>query len=281
MSWPELAKSVKGFDLSQYNNWANSLTNREQGRIDFGQLRARNPDVELAVIRACATSYIDADWEYNWAGAEGNFQRIAYVNNDPTWAVNGAQGEMWKRALGDKDHQVLIYDCESAFGRSLGVVTQDIQEGLDFLRTNFPNAHVIIYTAEWFWRARVEHGWEADEEVWTAHYIYVTQDASGKWRTAVSYAELDPLLPIHNGFTPRLPTGFKQENQVGWQATSSGIIAPIARPSLLPRTDLNYFLQTWVDEHLDGEVDPPPDTGPAEVTITFVEGEIDLTVIEE
>lgn len=282
MSWPALSENVKVIDLSQYQNWANSKPDRKPGRIDFEELAVENPDVKIVIIRACATSYIDADWEYNWLESRSaGFHRAAYVNNDPTWAVNGPQGGMWKRALGDKNHKLIVYDCESKFGRSPLAITKDIREGLDFLRANYPDATVIIYTAEWFWKTNVIHDWETDEEVWAAQYPYMIQRDNGTWRVVYSFAEMDPFLPINNSFTPRVVTGFQKKNMIGWQFTSSGIIAPIAQANLRPRTDLNYFLKERIEEIFDGVVPPPPNpSDPVPLKLTFPKGTIDLTIEE-
>ena len=260
MSWPALSESVKGFDLSQYNNWANSQPDRKPGRIDYEELAVENPDVKIVILRACATSYIDADWEYNWKEAgNAGWNRAAYVNNDPTWAVNGPQGEMWKRALDDKEHKLIVYDCESSFGRTPTVITADIREGLAFLRLNYPTAKIVItYTADWFWKNNIVHGWETDEEVWAAQYPYMIQRDDGTWRVVYSFEEMDPFLPIDNAFTPKVVTGFQKKNMIGWQFTSSGIIAPIAQSNLKPRTDLNYFLKEWADEVWDDDIPVPP-----------------------
>lgn len=266
MSWPALVENVKTLDLSQYQNWANSQPDRVKGRIDFEDLAVENPEVKIIIIRACATSYIDADWEYNWRESAG-FHKAAYVNNDPTWAVNGPQGEMWKKALGDKEHKAIVYDCESRFGRSPQTITKDIREGLDLLRTNWPSARMIIYTAEWFWKNHIVHGWEENEDVWVAHYPYMIQRLNGSWRVVYSFAEMDPFLPISNNFTPRVPTGFKKENVKGWQITNSGIIKPIAQSNLKPRTDLNYFLKEWADETWEDDIVVPPLPPPSDPTL--------------
>ena len=260
MSWPTLAENVKAFDLYQYQNWANSQANRIPGRIDFEELAVENPDVKIVIIRACATSYIDADWEYNWQEAgDAGWNRAAYINNDPTWGVNGPQGEMWKRALDDKDHKLIVYDCESSFGRTPAVITADIREGLAFLRLNWPEARVVItYTADWFWKNNIVHGWETNEQVWAAQYPYMIERGEGTWRVVYSFEEMDPFLPIHNAFTPKVVTGFQKKNQIGWQFTSKAIIAPIAQANLKPRTDLNYFLKAWADEVWDTDIPVPP-----------------------
>jgi hypothetical protein len=164
---------------------------------------------------------------------------------------------MWKKALDGKDHKLIVYDCESHFGRSPSVITKDIRDGLDFLRSTY-DVPVVIYTAAWFWNSKVEHGWEENEDVWIAHYIFVKQNENGQWVPAERFSEMDPLLPIHNNFTPRIPTGFKVENEIGWQFTSSGIVSPIARPNERPKTDLNYFLKKWADDTWDDEAPPPP-----------------------
>lgn len=282
MSWPALSENVKVFDLAQYQNWANSKSDRAQGRINFEKLAIENPDVKIVIIRACATSYIDADWEYNWKEAgNAGWKRAAYINNDPTWAVNGPQGEMWKRALDDKEHLLIIYDCESSFGRSPQAVTKDVREGLDFIRTRWPDARIVItYSADWWWKPNIIHGWEEDEEVWAAQYPYMIQRDDGRWRVVYSFEEMDPFLPIDNNFTPRVITGFKKENMVGWQFTSKGIIAPIAQANLKPRTDLSYFLKVWADEVFDGIILPPPTSDPVPLKLTYPKGTVDITIDE-
>jgi len=281
VSWPALSENVKVIDLSQYQNWANSQPDRIPGRIDFEELAVENPDVMVVIIRACATSYIDADWEYNWKEAgNAGWKRAAYVNNDPTWKVNGPQGEMWLRALDNKEHLLIVYDCESSFGRSPQQITADIREGLEFLRTNWPEAQVVItYTADWFWKNNIVHGWEEDEKVWAAQYPYMIQREDGSWRVVYSFEEMDPFLPIHNSFTPKVVTGFKKENMIGWQFTSSGVIAPIAQANQKPRTDLNYFLKEFVDEVWDGVIVVPP-ADPVPLKLTFPKGTIDVTIEE-
>ncbi len=163
------------------------------------------------------------------------------------------------------------------------MVTKDVREGLDFLRTNWPEARVVItYSAEWWWKPHVVHGWEIDEEVWAAQYPYVVTLPDGKQRKAQTFAEMDRLLPIHNNFTPRTITGFQKKNVIGWQFTDFLIVNGIAQANRKPRTDGNYFLKTWADETFDGIT--PPDQGdpadPVPLKLIFPKGTVDLTIEE-
>lgn len=159
--------------------------------------------------------------------------------------------------------KLIVLASELTSGQGKAKITTHIQDCHKAIKVEWPSAVVALqYTARWWWNPNILHGWEGDLLVWPAHYPYFVQDPDGTWRQAYHFEDVDPILPIHNNFTPVISEGFKPENAAAWQFTEKGIIEPISRmPKGTPRVDLDY-LKRWFFNQVYGIVEPPPDPPP-------------------
>lgn len=274
MSWPTLALNTKGSDFSSWNNLKFNKPDHDDGRIDFFEFADENPEIKLVVSRACATYYIDRDFEHNFDESENaGFLAASYVNNNPDFTIADLL-EMWRRAHDGRSPKLIIYDCETTRDKSPTRVTANVRGGLDALRTEWSNSAIWIYTGAYWWNPNILHGWEGSETFHLAHYPYVKQVSNDKWVVAENFEDMDRLLPIHNAFTPRTPKGVMKK--AAWQFTSSGDLEGIVDDTI----DLNYFLTADVNAVYDvGE--PPLDPGePIPITIEIPEGAISVKVRE-
>ena len=283
MTWTTLSLSTKANDLSIYQNLKRNTTDPASGRVDFFTMASENPEIKLVISRAAGSfSGIDPDFQHNYdqSGLAG-FLQAPYVNINPSKSLSDLE-DWWKRALDDRNPQLFILDCETSAEKSRSQITAHIQDCLELLHQNWPNAVVIMYTAAWWWNPNVVHGWEGNELFWLAHYPFFTQEEDGDWRTVWTFDEIDPLLPIHNSFTPRIPTGVNPANVVGWQFSDKMIIEPISKPPKdLPRADGDYFTNAFVDMAFDLDVpEPPPPQEPIAVEVIVKAGEAEVTVTE-
>lgn len=260
MSWPVLEQTVKGADVSRFQNERDNQVNRELGRIDFAELASQHPDLRIIVSRAAGgNSGVDPDFAYNFdeSGATG-FDQAAYVNSNPARPVSELVS-WWKAAIGPRQPKLIVLDSELTGGQPREKITTHVQDCHKAIRDGWPSAVVALqYSGAWWWDPNIIHGWESDLLVWPAHYPYLVELPNGEWRVAYSFEEVDRLLPIHNGFTPKIPLGFQAQNAAGWQFTSKGILQPITKlPGYLPRVDLDYF-QKWFHDQIYGPPAPPP-----------------------
>ena len=263
MSWPALELNTKATDFSSWNNLKFGKPDHDDGRIDFFEFASENPEIRVIVSRACATYYVDRDFEHNYDESErAGFLAASYVNNNPAWTIADLL-EMWKRAHGGRSPKLIIYDCETARERSPTQVTNNVRGGLDALRGEWPDATIWIYTGAYWWNPNILHGWEAGEAFMLAHYPYVVQVSGSDWRVADSFEEMDRRLPIDNNFTPRTPRGVLKVG--AWQFTSSGDLEGIADKTI----DLNYFLTADINAVYDGGELPPEDDPDELIPITI------------
>lgn len=283
MAWPSLALSTKVIDVSKYQNLKSNTADPAPGRIDYVELANEHPEIKLVISRAAGSwSGIDPDFEHNYdESRRAGFLQAPYVNINPAKRASELN-DWWERAIDDRDPQLIVLDCETTGGKTRAQITAHIQERLEWLRRTYPNARVIIYTADWWWRPNVAHGWEGQEIVWAAHYVFFVQDPNGKWRQAWSFEESDPFLPISNSFTPRTPLGFAPANVRGWQLSDKMIIHPISKaPRELPRVDGDYFYTAFIDETF--KLEPPDEPTPADpvpIEISYPAGQAEIKIVE-
>ena len=274
MAWPTLALNTKATDFSSWNNLKFGRADHDDGRIDFFEFADENPEIRVVISRACATYYVDRDFEHNYDESENaGFLAASYVNNNPDWTI-AALLEMWKRAHDGRIPKLIIYDCETARDKSPTKITANVRGGLDALRTEWPHSAIWFYTGAYWWIPNIIHGWEGGETFHLAHYPYFVQISPTKWRVVHNFEEVDPLLPIHNAFTPRTPPGV---SKVGaWQLTDRGDLEGIADKSI----DLNYFLTADINAVYNAG-DPPPAADPDKlipITVEIPEGKISVKV---
>jgi len=277
MPWPELGKLIKANDISIYQNPTRYTSSPEAGRIDFVNYRQRSPEVSLVISRiAGGYSGVDPDFQYNYdSSLEAGFQGAGYMNISPKKSLSTLLS-WWKTSLGDRKPKLLFLDCELNGGKEPDVVTRHVQDCLKMIEDNWPESQLEIYTANWWWKPNIIHGWESAYGLWTAHYPYLVQEADGDWRVAWTFEEADATLPIHNSFTPFVAKGWTIDETNGWQFTSSlnNVMA-----SKHGRIDGDYFLKTWFDGIFE-EDDTTPPTGTSDVEVIYDPNEVEVKLTE-
>jgi hypothetical protein len=262
MSWPALSECVKGFDVWRGNNPDDGRPDRTKGRIDFARLKADNPAVEFIVSRAAGSSSgVDPDYAYNFDESQkAGFKAGAYVNNN-AYQTTAFMLELWKRAFDGRDPDLIDHDCESPVnpakpaGGLAKVTPQAMTKAVrlehDAIRIGWARAIVEFYTGKWWWDPSIIHGWEGNEALWDAHYIFTVQDAKGNWRQSFKFEECDRLLPISNKFTPQVPTGFTAASIGTWQMSEYGndiVVHTVDGRRIKKKIDLNYMLRTRFEQ---------------------------------
>jgi len=271
MSWPKLSENVKMIDTSKWN-----------GDIDFVELASENPDIKVNICRiAGAWNGHDPKFEHNYEQSlQTGFDVGGYLNTNPYYSVSHMM-KWWKKAIGKKKLPLIVVDAETNGWRedgkwvhrsSASKTTKHVQDVIAAVQNEWPDSALWVYSGHWWvGNTNIIHGWEGDLKFWTPHYPYFLQDAvTGDWRQSRNYDELDCYLPIHNNFTPRIPTGVTKENVIAWQISEKGILRGITQPGkLAPNCDLNYLLKTEYDR-VFLKTEPQP-TEPVDVSgeITF------------
>jgi hypothetical protein len=244
-------------------------------RINFKLLKEKNPEIKVILVRlASVWLVIDEDFEYNFdEGSKYGFDMGIYVNINPSRSVD-AHYEVWEPGLKGREPKLIEYDAESSAGQSSDVIATRYEEVYDQGVVIWPWAALNFYTGAWHWNG-IKHGWEGEIDFHLAHYPYLVQVDNDTWRVAHSFEEADEVLPIHNNFTPRIPTGVNPDNKIAWQFSSSGRIEGIASP----RVDMNYMLRSYYERVFNGAA-PPPEPEPVPIVVEVPKGEAVVTVKE-
>jgi hypothetical protein len=281
MTWGAPSESVKMYDISQYQNWANQHADRKPGRINFKELKRLNPDVRVIIFRlAGAWSGIDDDFEYNYEEAGGaGFDLGVYLNNNPAYSVDYMLNEWWGPAMGSKKPPLITIDAETngwkdkdgnwhgVFIRS--VVTDQLEDIYKAVTAEWSFAEQWTYSGHWWNENTVYRPWMKDLKNWRPHYWRYVWDKSlnggkGDYRVVYSYEEIEPFLPEKRDYIPDPVNGMIAEQIVAWQITDKAIIQPISsQRNQTPRCDINYLLKSeyeriWGPLAEGGQEQDPP-----------------------
>lgn len=250
MSWPTLEESVRTVDISWWQNSGWPLRNP----FDVDQFCELNPDVELAILRLnWPGGPKDSHYDHYYEGFVRNGRKVAaYVWPDTI--------ERWKLWFGDRVPKMICSDHETHSGnqgQTRDFYTSELHRTQENLRLAFPSATVLA-------RSPYSRGNWLDEHIlpservnnyrwWLAHYPYPPH--LGGNRQVRSFAELDPILPIDNDFTPYRGRNHNipPENVVGWQASDRAEL-----PGTHGRIDIGYWRRAHIAVIYDEELDDPP-----------------------
>jgi hypothetical protein len=238
-------------NLRAIDVWAGNLDTN--GNLRVAEIMAKNP--KLIVARAATGQCVPEDVYAKAVGA------IAGAHVEPYLVVNTTKPmatcfDTWSAQIGSARPKAIWMDCERADGQTKAHITAYLKDVFAEAKRRWTWAKVGCYTATWWWNAWVTHGWEANIPLWTAHYPFFVQNADGTWRQAYSFEEVDPRLPISNGFTPSIPDGWKGIAQpVIWQFSEKGSGG----------FDLNYVSRAWYDGLYGGAIIPVPERVRVEV----------------
>lgn len=276
MPWPTIAESIKAIDISYYQN--NGGLTRQP--FDVDAFVAANPDVGLVIIRALwPGGSPDPHYPHYFDGFTRNGVRVAAY----LWPADPSK---WLAALGDRVPKLIGSDHEDWSGNSdmtPAQLTAELHRTQDNLRLSFPAATVLAKTpysrGSWL-DANIQPSTRVNEyDWWLAHYPYPPY--LGGTRQATSFAELDSMLPIDNGFTPYRGRvhNITPDKVKGWQASSRGQL-----PGIKGAVDLGYWLRSFVAgvyDEPEQPTPPPTDRPKVEVTVKFNLSEVDVTMTQE
>lgn len=284
MPWPELQECERWVDWSWYQNHG-LLALPPRKPFDVDAFLDAHPYIEGAIIRAVwPNGSPDQHYAHYHDGFLRNGRRVAaYLWPNPRKSVAG-QVEDWKRALGDRVPKLIGFDYEesSTFqgisNQQLTTLMRTIADGFDGW---FPDQQTMqkYSRGSWLDERIIPGPWMGELFWWFAHWIFPQPDVR---RQARSFAEIDSLLPIDNGFTPfrGRTTGIPPEMVVAWQFSSRLEIVPNGT------SDGDYLLKSFTRQVYDGPAPPPdpdPDPDPGQrlsIEVRVPQGKVDVTVTE-
>jgi hypothetical protein len=279
MAWPELSRCERFVDWSWFQNKGWPL----HQPFDVDAFCRDHPEVDGAVLRFCWPSGAkDEHYDHYFDGFQRNGKKVlGYGWPNPTKSVTSVMND-WMRALGSRIPPALFSDWEET-GTFNGKTKAQITEHLRVMhleaRQAFPDqAHGMYSRAAWLDAHIIVADWFHEIRWWLAHWPFPPPDFNDQ---ASTFAELDAMLPIDNGFTPFRGSAVKirQENVVGWQASSRLAIVPNGR------SDGGYFLKSYLlplfqDDDDDTIPLPPPDVQPIPIRLEVPAGRTEVEVVE-
>jgi hypothetical protein len=266
MPFPGTSELVRALDISWYQGVAGLL----RRPIDMTEFCRLNPDIDLFVIHANWNNgnpdgYFD---DYYDALTDLGKRVGAYVWPNVTKSVSATVND-WKRALGDRQPRLLGLDLERTKENS-GATPKQINANfaacLEALNTWWPESERLPYSRGNLIDAWLDGGdWMHEVKWWLAHYI----SPPHLGRKAVSFEEIEGILPIDNNFTPYRSRLLGVEEVAGWQFSDT-----VKLPGYKGSLDADLFLADFVHSVYDDEDPPappaPPDPGPEPVAVQVI-----------
>lgn len=273
MSWPKTEDTVDAIDWS----WYQQDSSDGSKPIDVDEFCARNPNIKVAILRACwPNGAQDRLYPvYYKAFRRNGLKVIAYLWPNPLRTDMLAR---WTEALRDPDTgemllpDAIMLDFELTFQQTDAVITSNAEQS--FADAQHFALPVIGYTRGYWWQTHIIRPVERGKQFIIAHYPSFM--IAGQQRQLKSHAELHSFLPIDNGFTPYLGTRITKEQTIGWQVSEQGRLAPYTKDM-----DLDTLLLAWVNETLDDEPTPvpePPST--AKITLSYPPNLVEVELVE-
>lgn len=226
---------IKFIDLSKW-----------QGDVDFVALRAMGYDYVLLRITSGASYKDERFHEYYSQAKAAGFKIGVYFVINPLFSA-AAHWQTFVDHLGGREIDIVpTADVELDSGLSNTLIALRVRETLELFRTNFTAipGGPIIYTAVWFWDARIGNvSWALNYSLHVAQYPWLTPPAE------LPADRLPTAIP--------LPWKNASRNPIAWQWTDKGRLTGVTTASL----DFNVgwdSLFRLVYGYLPGE-EPPPE----------------------
>jgi lysozyme len=172
-------ETVKGIDVSYY-----------QGNVNWQKVKAAGR--LFAFARVNHGDFIDPEFKDNWARMKANgIIRGAYQYFDPHMGALAQAQILIDRVgtLGPGDLPAVL-DVEEAGGVSPSKMTDKISKWTNAVQAA-TGKKPIIYTAKYFWQAKVGSGKFDDHPLWTAHWDTKCPDLPNSWNDWVFWQHSD------------------------------------------------------------------------------------------